>query len=233
MTMGENEAARPRPAPLSLPSRVVGVGASAGGLEALERFFANVPADSDAAFVIVQHLSPDFKSLLNEILARRTSLPVLLVEDAMPVHANHVYVIPPKTEMIISGGKLLLSERERDQDLSLPIDVFFKSLAQDCGPRAVAVVLSGGGSDGSRGARAVHEAGGMVMVQDEESAQFDGMPRAVRDGGFADWVLPPEDMPRALREDPRITPDPATGSHVELRQGMSAVYRVLEAEFGL
>jgi len=99
---------------------------------------------------------------------------------------DHIYVIPPKKEMIISAGRLLLSERGRDHDLSLPIDVFFKSLAQDCGPRAVAVVLSGGGSDGSRGARAVHDASGMVIVQDEESAQFDGMPRTVRDAGIAD-----------------------------------------------
>jgi two-component system CheB/CheR fusion protein len=231
MSSGENDAVA-RVA-LSVPTRIVGVGASAGGLDALERFFANVPLDSGAAFVIVQHLSPDFKSLLDEILARRTSLPIQQVEDGMPVEANHVYVIPPKTEMIISAGRLLLSERERDQDLSLPIDVFFKSLAQDCGPRAVAVVLSGGGSDGSRGARAVHDAAGLVIVQDEESAQFDGMPRAVREAGFADWVLPPEEMPRVLREATRERQHDASGGLADLRHGMSAVYRMLEAEFGL
>ncbi len=110
----------------------------------------------------------------------------------MTVEPDHVYLIPPKKEMIISGGRLLLSERDRQQhELSLPIDVFFRSLAQDCGRRAIAVVLSGGGSDGSRGIRAVHDAGGLVVVQDTESAQFDGMPKTARDAGVADWVLPP------------------------------------------
>ena len=162
------------------PSHVVGIGASAGGLEALERFFDNVPSETGLAFVVVQHLSPDFKSMMDELLARHTELPIHLVENGMPVEANHVYLIPPKNEMIISGGRLLLSERDRQQELTLPIDIFFRSLAQDCGPRAVAIVLSGGGSDGSRGIRDVHEAGGLVIVQDVESAQFDGMPRTAR-----------------------------------------------------
>src|SRR5688500_13483352 len=159
------------------PSYVVGIGASAGGLEALERFFDNVPRDTGMAFVVVQHLSPDFRSLMDELLARHTELPIHLVEDGMVVEADHVYLIPPKKEMIISDRRLLLSDRDRHQDLPLPIDVFFRSLAQDCGPRAVAIVLSGGGSDGSRGIRAIHEAGGLVIVQDLGSAEFDGMPK--------------------------------------------------------
>src|SRR3954466_2238587 len=185
------------------PLYVVGIGASAGGLEALEHFFDNVPKKTGMAFVVVQHLSPDFKSLMDEILARRTPLPISLVEDAMVVEGDHIYLIPPKKEMIISGGRLLLSERDRDQELTLPIDVFFRSLAQDCGARAIAVVLSGGGSDGSRGARAVHDAGGLVLVQDEETAQFDGMPRTARETGVADWVLPPQEMPRILLDHAR------------------------------
>src|SRR6188768_3423962 len=179
---------------------VVGIGASAGGLEALEHFFDNVPTKTGMAFVVVQHLSPDFKSLMDEILARRTSLPISLVQDAMVVEKDHIYLIPPKKEMIISDGRLLLSERDRQQELTLPIDVFFRSLAQDCGPRAIAIVLSGGGTDGSRGIRDVHEAGGLVVVQDVESAQFDGMPRTARDAGVATWVLPPQDMPGVLVE---------------------------------
>ena len=211
---------------------VVGIGASAGGLEALERFFDNVPADSGMAFVVVQHLSPDFKSLMDEILARRTRIPIRLVEDAMVVESNHIYLIPPKKEMIISGGRLLLSERDRDQELTLPIDVFFRSLAQDCGTRAIAVVLSGGGSDGSRGIRAVHESGGLVVVQDVESAQFDGMPKTARDVGVADYVLPPQDMPAALLEHAaRAGKPPAKGP--ENLQGMNAVYHMLEREFGI
>ncbi len=112
---------RSTPAPLY----VVGIGASAGGLEALEHFFDNVPTKTGMAFVVVQHLSPDFKSLMDEILARRTPLPISLVEDAMAVEGDHIYLIPPKKEMIISGGRLLLSERDRDQELTLPIDVLF------------------------------------------------------------------------------------------------------------
>src|SRR3954464_11259935 len=186
--------------PPQRPMYVVGIGASAGGLDALERFFDQVPRSTGMAFVVIQHLSPDFKSLMDELLARHTDMPIHLVEDGMPVEANRVYLIPPKKEMIISGGRLLLSERDRQHELTLPIDVFFRSLAQDCGPRAIAVVLSGGGSDGSRGIRDVHEAGGLVVVQDAESAQFDGMPRTARDAGVADCVLPPQDMPRVLVE---------------------------------
>ncbi len=215
------------------PPYVVGIGASAGGLEALECFFDNVPPDVGMAFVVIQHLSPDFRSLMDEILARRTKLPIHLVEDGMLVEPNCIYLIPPKKEMIISAGRLLLSERGRAVDLSLPIDVFFKSLAQDCGSRAIAIVLSGGGTDGSRGIRAVHDAGGLVLVQDEDTAQFNGMPRTARDVGVADWVLPPQEMPRVLLEHAR-----AWGSGSEARgngdqHGMSAVYRMLEDEFGI
>ncbi|HEX9295370.1 MAG TPA: chemotaxis protein CheB [Polyangiaceae bacterium] len=220
---------------LRAPTRVVGIGASAGGLEALERFFDHVPTDTGMAFVIIQHLSPDFKSLMDELLARHTQLPIDLVEDGMRVEPDHLYLIPSRKEMIISGGRLLLSERDRQQELTLPIDVFFRSLAQDCGPRAVAIVLSGGGSDGSRGIRDVHDAGGLVIVQDTASAQFDGMPRTARDAGVADWVLAPEEMPRALVDHiatqaahplPAV-PDPRDS------QGLGAVYRMLEQEFGI
>src|SRR5256885_5355328 len=157
--------------PVASRKFVVGIGASAGGLDPLVRFFDSLPTVTGMAFVIVQHLSPDFKSLMDELLARHTMLPIHLVEDGMPVEVDHVYLIPAKKEMIISGGRLLLSERDRQQELTLPIDVFFRSLAQDCGERAIAIVLSGGGSDGSRGIRAVHDAGGLVLLQTPESAQ--------------------------------------------------------------
>ena len=141
----------PSVARVAFPQFVVGIGASAGGLDPLVRFFDNLPKATGMAFVIVQHLSPDFKSLMDELLGRHTMLPIHLVEDGMPVEADHVYLIPAKKEMIISGGRLLLSERDRQQELTLPIDVFFRSLAQDRGADAIAIVLSGGGSDGSRG----------------------------------------------------------------------------------
>jgi len=212
---------------------VVGIGASAGGLEALELFFGSLPKQTGMAFVVVQHLSPDFKSLMDEILGRRTDLPIPAVEDGMLVEADHIYLIPPKKEMIISEGRLLLSERDLEQELTLPIDVFFRSLAEDCGARAIAVVLSGGGSDGSRGICAVHEAGGLVLVQDVESAQFDGMPRTARDAGVADFVVPPQEMPRLLSEHVRgagLSPVP---ERQDAARGLEAVYRMLEDEFGI
>jgi two-component system CheB/CheR fusion protein len=210
---------------------VVGIGASAGGLEALERFFERVPIDSGMAFVVVQHLSPDFRSLMDEILARRTALPVHQVENGVPVRPNNVYLIPAKKEMIISQGCLLLSDRGVEQELSTPIDVFFRSLAQDCGPRAIAVVLSGGGSDGSRGICDVRDAGGLVLVQDPDSAQFDGMPRSARDAGVADAVMPPQEMPGFLLG--QVGRNGRPSEVVPGEQGMAAVYRMLEREFGI
>jgi two-component system CheB/CheR fusion protein len=217
------------------PQYVVGIGASAGGLEPLSQFFDNLPRDTGMAFVIVQHLSPDFKSLMDELLARHTLLPIDLVEDGMVVEADHVYLIPAKKEMIVSGGRLLLSERDRQQELTLPIDVFFRSLAQDYGSRAVAIVLSGGGSDGSRGIRHVHDAGGLVIAQDLESAQFDGMPRAAIETGVVDQVLRPEQMPRVLldRASTRLLMPATIPSQRDSSQGLDGIYRVLEAEFGL
>ncbi|WP_437288923.1 chemotaxis protein CheB [Sorangium sp. So ce406] len=225
--------ARPRAAAPAVGPYVVGIGASAGGLEALERFFDNIPKESGMAFVVVQHLSPDFRSLMDEILGRRTELPIHLVEDGMLVEPDHVYLIPPKKEMIISGGRLLLSERDPDQELALPIDVFFRSLAQDCGTRAIAVVLSGGGSDGSRGIRAVHEAGGLVVVQDVDSAQFDGMPKTARDAGVADCVAPPQDMPRVLLEHVRSEGRRPERHAAGVDQAMAGVYQMLEEQFGI
>jgi two-component system CheB/CheR fusion protein len=218
------------------PRFVVGIGASAGGLDPLVHFVENLPKDTGMAFVIVQHLSPDFKSLMDELLARHTPLPIHLVEDGMPVEADHIYLIPAKKEMIVSGGRLLLSERGRQQELTLPIDVFFRSLAQDYGSKAVAIVLSGGGSDGSRGISHVHETGGLVLVQDLASAQFDGMPRAAIETGAVDHILRPEEMPRVLLEraegslaDSAASVEPKP----EAPRGLDALYRVLETEFGL
>lgn len=213
------------------PTHIIGIGASAGGLEALERFFDQLPARTGMAFVVVQHLSPDFKSLMDELLARHTALPIRLVTDGMQVERDHVYLIPPKKEMIISGGRLLLSERDRQQELALPIDVFFRSLARDCGRQAVAIVLSGGGSDGSRGVKAVHDAGGLVLVQDGESAQFSGMPTTARDAGVAKWVLRPEEMPRVILEHAREG-EPPTSAERE-PTGFDAIYRMLESQFGI
>ncbi|MBX3426155.1 MAG: response regulator [Pirellulales bacterium] len=219
------------------PLFVVGLGASAGGLEALETFFERMPADAGMAFVVVQHLSPDFKSLMDELLSRRTEIPVHRVEDGVVVEPNAIYLIPPKKEMIIAGGRLLLTDKDPAAGLSLPIDTFFRSLAQEAGERAAAIVLSGTGSDGSRGVRAVHDAGGLVIAQSEETARFDGMPRSAIETRAVDLVLPPEAMPQALLDHVRR---PILGARlgglsgeVVSESGMNAIYALLRAEIGI
>ena len=176
---------------------VVGLGASAGGLEALRSFFAAVPAKSGVAFVVIQHLSPDHPSQMVGLLARHTQAPVCQIEDGMTVQPDHVYVIPPGKCAKIFGGKLLLFDPEKRAP-HFPIDQFFQSLADDCGEMAVGIALSGTGSDGTLGVRAVKEAGGTVMVQDERTAEFSGMPDSAGAAGMADYTLPPAEMAREL-----------------------------------
>lgn len=184
--------------PPTSPSHIVGIGASAGGLEAIETFFKNMPPNSDLAFVVIQHLSPDYKSLMVELLTKRTQMPVHRAENGMEVQAGNVYLIPPKKNLTVFHGKLLLNDKADNHGINLPIDIFLRSLAEDRGEQAIAIILSGTGSDGTRGVRAVKEMGGMVMVQNEESAKFDGMPRAAAATGIADFILPPEAMPEQL-----------------------------------
>ncbi len=219
------------------PLYVVGVGASAGGLEALEQLFGAMPADTGMAFVVVQHLSPDFKSVMDELLGRRTKLPVMLVENETQVEANRIYLMPPKKEMIISGGRLLLSDKPAMQELTLPIDVFFRSLAQDLGPCSIGVVLSGAGSDGARGIRDIHDAGGFVLSQDEASANFDGMPRSARETGVVDHILPPAQMPAALVDYIGRTGDGSLADSMSASSsrpyGVGTVFRALQDSFGI
>lgn len=181
-----------------LPSHYVGIGASAGGLEAIEQFFTHMPANSGMAFIVVQHLSPDYKSLMVELLSKKTGMPVTRAEEGMLVEANHVYLIPPKKNLTIFHGRLLLADQEQIRVINLPIDIFLRSLAEDQSQKTVAIILSGTGSDGMRGVRTVKECGGIVMVQNEESAKFDGMPRSAISTGLADFILPPEKMPGQL-----------------------------------
>lgn len=178
---------------------IVGVGASAGGLEALERFFEAVPDDPGASFIVVQHLSPDYESQMKEILGRRTKLPVKKTEDGMELEENTVYLIPPAKTMIVSQGRLLLTEKDSNS-LSFPIDVFFRSLATEAQKSSIGVILSGTGSDGTLGCGMIHDAGGLVLAQDENSAKFDGMPVSVVDSGVVDLVLEPEKMPSVIQK---------------------------------
>ena len=146
---------------LEQPTHFVAVGASAGGLEAIELFFTNMPPDSGLAFIVVQHLSPDYKSLMVELLSKKTNMPVHRAEDGMLVMPNNVYLIPPKKNLTIFHQKLILSEQDHSRGINLPIDIFIRSLAEDQGEKAIGIILSGTGSDGARGVRAIKEAGGM------------------------------------------------------------------------
>jgi two-component system CheB/CheR fusion protein len=170
---------------------IVAVGASAGGLDALERFFDELSVNSGAVFVVVQHLSPDHKSMMDNLLARHTAMPVLMAENGMEMKPNHVYLIPPGKNMTAAGTQLRLMPKP-PHVLSLPIDLFFNSISKEFGNRTVGVILSGTGSDGTRGAVAINDAGGFLLAQDPETAAFDGMPRSVIATGLVDEVLPPE-----------------------------------------
>lgn len=181
-----------------VPTFIVGIGASAGGLEALERFFQAVPMDTDMAFVVIQHLSPDFKSLMDELLARFTKLPIVRVDDSVVPKANAIYLLPPRKEMVVRAGRLVSGDKTPDQPLSMPINTFFRSLARELGTRSVAIVLSGTGTDGTLGLLDVQDAGGLVLAQSPDTAKFDGMPRSAIGTGQVDAVMAPEDMPKAL-----------------------------------
>ena len=179
---------------------IVGIGASAGGLAAFEAFFSAMPPDSDPgmAFVLVQHLDPNHKSILTDLVRRYTRMNVYEVEDGMTVKPNCTYIIPPNRDMALLNGALQLLEQTSHRGMRLPIDFFFRSLAQDQRERAICIVLSGTGSDGTQGIRAIKGEGGMVMAQDPESATYDGMPRSAIATGLTDYVLPPAEMPVQL-----------------------------------
>ncbi len=176
------------------PLCIVGVGASAGGLEAIEKLLGHFPIDSRCAFVVVQHLSPDFKSLMNELLSRHTAMKIHGVADGQLVESNHIYLAPPKSNVEFANGRLWLKSTDNQRALNLPIDHFFLSLAKSKTSKAVAVVLSGTGTDGTKGASAVREANGLVIVQDPRSATFDGMPRSAIASGSSQIICRPEEM---------------------------------------
>jgi two-component system CheB/CheR fusion protein len=198
---------------------IVGIGASAGGLAAFEAFFANMPAatESGMAFVLVQHLDPDHKSILTDLVRRYTQMQVYEVADGMEVQPNCVYIIPPNKDMAFMHGRLHLMDPVASRGLRLPIDYFFRSLAQDRHERAICIVLSGTGTDGTLGLKEIKGHGGMVMVQAPETTEYDGMPRSTIATGVVDYVLPPAEMPAQLiayadhafgRRVPEIPPPP-------------------------
>ena len=220
------------------PRLVVGIGASAGGLQALEQFFDKMPSDSGMAFVVVQHLSPDFKSVLVELLARHTGMAVVSAEDGAHVRANHVYLLPPRKDVEIVDGRLRVDERPENEPVNLLIDRFFRSLAIDQGRRAAVIVLSGTGSDGSRSLEDVDAHDGLILVQDPETANFDGMPNSAIGTGFVDIVCSPSTMPEALIDHAgdslRQGPRSRRARYVSApRAAYPLVFDALNASFGI
>ncbi|MCE9613445.1 MAG: PAS domain-containing protein [Lentisphaerae bacterium] len=194
-TAAPTEAAGPRPG-AAFP--IVGIGASAGGLEALEQFLGNIPPHSGMAFVIIQHLDPTRKGLMPELLQRTTGMKIIQVKDRTRVQPDSVYVIPPNKDMSILHGMLHLLEPAAPRGLRLPIDFFLRSLALDQQEHSIGVILSGMGSDGTLGLRAIKEKGGLILVQDPATAKFDGMPRSAIEAGLPDIVAPVAELPAKL-----------------------------------
>ena len=215
-------------APASIGFSIVGIGASAGGLEAFEQFFRHLPPDSGMAFVLVSHLDPDHASMLTEILQRSTTMPVLEAQDQVRVAPNCVYVIPPNRDMAIFHGMLQLSVPEQPRGQRMPIDAFLRSLAEDQGELAIGIILSGTGTDGTLGLRAILGVGGITLVQEPTSAKYDGMPASAIGAGYATHVLPPESMHQALSARARHAVDlPQPPSALATPAAVSGINRIL------
>ena len=181
---------------------VVGIGASVRGLSALEELFDRLSPSENAAYVVIQHLAPNFKSLMRELLERHTSMPIYCVTEGMELQPNNIYLIPPRQNLALEGRVLRLQERQKNKDsqyeLNFPIDLFFSSLAQNYGTNSIGVILSGSGSDESRGLKAIESAGGVALVQDPATAEFEEMPRSAIATGVVDEILSPAKLARLI-----------------------------------
>jgi two-component system CheB/CheR fusion protein len=233
-----------QPAPLAPPSQdanddfiVVGIGASAGGVEALEELFSLMPDKMGMAFIVVQHLSPDFESLMPQILARKTAMPVHSIAHNQKILPNNVYVLPSKKELIVQDRTLRTREQAESRVLNKPIDQFFASLASDIGKNAVGIVLSGTGTDCTKGVADIHEAEGLVIVQSETSAKFNGMPRSAISTGVVDAIESIDEIPHALIRFAEITNNELGNS--KLKQFADAIgserriHKLLHTNFGI
>ena len=214
---------------------VVGIGASAGGLEAFEQFFAHLPPDTGLVFILVSHLEPTHKGMMPELLGRHTKMPVVEAKDGMAVQANHVYVIPPNADLAILHGTLQVLEPAAPRGLRMPIDFFFRQLAADQKERAIGIILSGMGSDGTQGLKAIKENFGLAMVQDPASAKYDGMPRSAVNTGLMDYVAPAEELPARLVEHIKHIPRPPEDRDLpegESSDALQKVFILLRARTG-
>src|SRR5215216_1892148 len=184
---------------------VVGIGASAGGLNALQEFFSALPSDTGLSYVVITHLHPEHESHLAELLQTHTNMSVRQVTGLVPVEKDHVYVIPPNNRLVMEDGHIDLSEFNEPRGQRAPIDYFFRSLA--CAhPNSVGIILSGGGTDGAVGVKAIKEQGGLLMVQDPEEAEYNSMPNAAIATGLADVVLPAKELAEKLVEFAQFRP---------------------------
>jgi len=178
--------------------RIVGIGASAGGLQALEAFFKDVPVDSGVTFVIIQHLSPDHKTMMPSLLGRITDIPINLADNGMPLEKNHIYLIPAKKNIVLEDDTLTFINRAPLNKLNLSIDIFFNSLANEKKEKAIGVILSGTGSDGTKGGQNIKEVGGTMFIQDPTSIRFTGMPTNAISAGIADYILTMDELPKEI-----------------------------------
>jgi two-component system CheB/CheR fusion protein len=181
-----------------MPHTIIAIGASAGGLKSLKSFFDKIPDDSPYTFVVIQHLSPDHKSLTDELLAKHTDVPITVIKQDSEIEKNHIYLIPPSKNLVIEKNRMRLLKKPKSRTVNLPIDIFFESVASVFGEQAVGVILSGTGSDGSKGIRFLKEKGGLVVVQDPKEADFDGMPENAIKTGLMDFILPAGNMYREI-----------------------------------
>ncbi|MGI9134110.1 MAG: chemotaxis protein CheB, partial [Rhodoferax sp.] len=215
---------------------IVGVGASAGGLEALEQFFKGVPLSCGMAFVVVQHLDPTHKGIMVELLQRSTTMPVLQATERMRVVPDHVYVIPPNCDLSMLHGVLHLLDPMAPRGLRLPIDFFLRALSADQNELGIGVVLSGMGADGTLGLRAIKEHGGVSFVQEPTTAKFDAMPRSAIDAGLADVVAAPAELAGRivsyLKQVQRVAPTRSTKVADGDQSGLEKVVLLLRTQTG-
>ncbi len=211
---------------------VVAIGASAGGLEAIHEFFDNIAADAGLSFIIIQHLSPDHKSLLVELVGKHTHMTVVEAAHQMPIEPNCVYVIPNRKLITIENSRLILSDKHEVKGPNTAIDIFLHSLAKDQGNKAIAIILSGTGTDGTKGIQSIKNAGGLVLVQDPLTAKFDGMPNSAINTTLVDFILPPELMPGEIYNHIEI-PDAAIDFNAPIKEyDLGEIFSMILKETG-
>ncbi len=215
---------------------VVGLGASAGGLSSLEKFFNNMTAASGIAFVIVTHMEPDHHSMMPELLQRETAMPVRQVEDGMIIEPDHIYIIPPDHDMAVMDGALQLMDRQKRTGSQSTINFFLRALAEDFQEKAIAVIMSGTGTDGSLGIKSIKEKLGMVMAESQETAQYRGMPESAINTGMVDYVLPAGEMPEKIiayiKQDKSRRKKEKTGRDTEAKAPLKKIFFLLRNKTG-